>query len=334
MRSRSRTRRSGSAGAARSGGAAGCARAGSAPDPPQRPLGRQQHHADHEQQHEHHQARRPRRRRGRARRPRAGSRGSRAPAAPARPRTSAGSRRSGPTRRPAPAGPPATSIRYWSAAPIAPPPGATLASALPASCDAITGCQRALRSDSSWSAHRQNSAAPWSAAIASNEPSRQPLDLPPRAERRDHARRHEVERDAADHEPEDRPPQRRAALRRLRLELRSPRASSPAHVGTVLDRLLEAIADAPARRVSRRRGAHRERAARRPDRERDQRGVDQDHARGRVVPGDEHQPAQQHDAPLDGGPVPGEPGRPRVGGHAARRAASTVRRSRRPPRAG
>ena len=67
--------------------------------------------------------------------------------------------------------PASTSIRYWSAAPIAPPPGAILARALPASCEAITGCQRALRNDSSWSAHRQNSAAPWRAAIASNEPT-------------------------------------------------------------------------------------------------------------------------------------------------------------------
>jgi len=65
--------------------------------------------------------------------------------------------------------PASTSIRYWSAPPIAPPPGATLASALPASCEAITGCQRALRNDSSCSAHRQNSAAPCSAAIASSQ---------------------------------------------------------------------------------------------------------------------------------------------------------------------
>ena len=42
---------------------------------------------------------------------------------------------------------------------MAPPPGAIFASALPANCEAITGCQRALRSDSSWSAHKQNSAA-------------------------------------------------------------------------------------------------------------------------------------------------------------------------------
>ena len=42
---------------------------------------------------------------------------------------------------------------------MAPPPGAIFASALPASCEAITGCQRALRSDSGCSALAEQRAA-------------------------------------------------------------------------------------------------------------------------------------------------------------------------------
>ena len=69
----------------------------------------------------------------------------------------------GPRRSPA-----STSMRYCRAVPIAPPPGAILASALPASCDAITGCQRPSWSDRSWSTQRQNSAGPCSAAMATS----------------------------------------------------------------------------------------------------------------------------------------------------------------------
>ena len=64
--------------------------------------------------------------------------------------------------------PVSTSMRYWSAEPIAPPPGAIFASALPASCDAITGCQRAPCIDSRWTIHRQASVASCSSAIATS----------------------------------------------------------------------------------------------------------------------------------------------------------------------
>ena len=47
-----------------------------------------------------------------------------------------------------------TSMRYWSAAPSAPPPGATLASALPASCELTTARNAGPRMDRYWSAHR------------------------------------------------------------------------------------------------------------------------------------------------------------------------------------
>ncbi len=63
-----------------------------------------------------------------------------------------------------------TSILYCSAEPSAPPPGATLASALPASCEVITGRQCRARSASRCSAHRQASEASCSAAIAASEP--------------------------------------------------------------------------------------------------------------------------------------------------------------------
>ena len=62
-----------------------------------------------------------------------------------------------------------TSMRYCRAAPIAPPPGATLASALPASCEAMTGRHARMRRARRWSSHRHASEAPWSTAITGNQ---------------------------------------------------------------------------------------------------------------------------------------------------------------------
>ena len=70
------------------------------------------------------------------------------------------------------AGSPArTSIRYWSAAPTGPPPGATFASALLASWEAITGRHRRARSATRCRSHRHAIAATWSAAIAPSDAS-------------------------------------------------------------------------------------------------------------------------------------------------------------------
>ena len=65
--------------------------------------------------------------------------------------------------------PACTSIRYWSAAPIAPPPGATLDSALPASCEAITGLQRSHMQGDTLQGPQTISATACSAAIAGNQ---------------------------------------------------------------------------------------------------------------------------------------------------------------------
>ena len=67
--------------------------------------------------------------------------------------------------------PACTSILYCSAAPSAPPPGATFASALPASWEVITGRQRRACSATCCSAHRHASDAVCSTAIATSEPT-------------------------------------------------------------------------------------------------------------------------------------------------------------------
>ena len=118
--------------------------------------------------------------------------------------------------------PDCTSIRYWSAAPIAPPPGATLDRALPASCEAITGLQ-AVDSARRCRAQRQVRAAACRAAIA-GEPGRRDLpEVLPRAEDLDHARGDQVEGHAGEGEPEHRAPQAAGAATACS---RSPRSIS------------------------------------------------------------------------------------------------------------
>ena len=64
-----------------------------------------------------------------------------------------------------PGSPAWTSIRYCSAPPIAPPPGATFASALPASCELITAGHDGPRMARYWSAQTQASMPVCSANI-------------------------------------------------------------------------------------------------------------------------------------------------------------------------
>ncbi len=71
-----------------------------------------------------------------------------------------------------------TSMRNCSAAPMAPPPGAILLMALPASCDRTTGDQRLTCSASRWSTHRQASAQACSTAIASSHHGDRSLSSP------------------------------------------------------------------------------------------------------------------------------------------------------------
>ena len=61
-----------------------------------------------------------------------------------------------------PGSPAWTSMRYCSAPPIAPPPGATLASALPASCELITAGHEGPRMARYWSAQTQARTPAWS----------------------------------------------------------------------------------------------------------------------------------------------------------------------------
>ena len=67
--------------------------------------------------------------------------------------------------------PDATSMRYCSAAPIAPPPGAILASELPASWEAITGRQAGAWIAIRCSHHVHASAAAWRTAITASQAS-------------------------------------------------------------------------------------------------------------------------------------------------------------------
>ena len=67
--------------------------------------------------------------------------------------------------------PRSTSIRYWSAAPIAPPPGAILARALPASCESITADHGERGIVSRWRIQVQPSVASCSSASNGNQRS-------------------------------------------------------------------------------------------------------------------------------------------------------------------
>ena len=62
-------------------------------------------------------------------------------------------------------------MRYCSAAPIAPPPGAIFASALPASCELTTAGHDGPRIARCWSAHRHASAPGLQPAIAASHPA-------------------------------------------------------------------------------------------------------------------------------------------------------------------
>src|SRR5262249_17673001 len=62
-----------------------------------------------------------------------------------------------------------TRIRYCSADPSAPPPGAIFASALPASWEVITGRQWVARRATCWSAHRQAGGPAMAASDASEK---------------------------------------------------------------------------------------------------------------------------------------------------------------------
>ena len=64
--------------------------------------------------------------------------------------------------------PASTSIRYWTAAPTAPPPGAIFDIALPASWEVITGGQCRVRTASRCKAHSDPSERPCSTAIAAS----------------------------------------------------------------------------------------------------------------------------------------------------------------------
>src|SRR6476646_1051189 len=67
--------------------------------------------------------------------------------------------------------PASTSILYCSAAPTAPPPGATLDSALPASWEVITAYQRRVCIATACSAHRHASASVCNTSIATSQPA-------------------------------------------------------------------------------------------------------------------------------------------------------------------
>ena len=134
--------------------------------------------------------------------------------------------------------PASTSIRYWSAAPTAPPAGATLASAPPASWEAITGRQRLVWRAVRWRLHRQTSVAASSAAIAASHCGIDPGEAVGGAEDLDEARRDQVERDARDAQPEEGAPKARplrpAGFAALELTL---------DVCARLDRMLQPVAD-------------------------------------------------------------------------------------------
>ena len=67
--------------------------------------------------------------------------------------------------------PRSTSILYWRAAPIAPPPGAIFASALPASCESTTADQGERGIVSRWRIQMQASDRNWSSASSGNQSS-------------------------------------------------------------------------------------------------------------------------------------------------------------------
>ena len=119
-------------------------------------------------------------------------------------------------------------MRYCSAAPIAPPPGAILASELPASWEAITGRQAGAWIAIRCSHHVHASAAAWRTAMTASQPGAQLDDLTPGPEHVEHRRRDEVERYGADHEPEGGAPQRTRSAGLALLRSAAPRSSSAA----------------------------------------------------------------------------------------------------------
>ena len=139
--------------------------------------------------------------------------------------------------------PACTSMRYCSAAPTAPPPGATFESALPASCEAITGghacgadghvLQRP-QAGQRRELQRGHRAQPAGAELA---------EVLPGGEEVEEAREDEVQRDRRDRQP-DGPLHEAPARGRLRLAA----LDDLLDVGAVLDRALDPIADARSRR--------------------------------------------------------------------------------------
>ena len=139
--------------------------------------------------------------------------------------------------------PACTSMRYCSAAPTAPPPGAIFESALPASCEAITGGHAWARMATCCSAHRQASVASCSAGHRSQPAGAELAEVLPGGEEVEQAREHEVQRDRRDRQP-DGPLHEAPARGRLRLAA----LDDLLDVGAVLDRALHPIADARPRR--------------------------------------------------------------------------------------
>ena len=97
-----------------------------------------------------------------------------------------------------------TSIRYCSAPPTAPPPGAIFASALPASCELITAGHDGPRMARYCSAQTHAMTPVWSANISPSQAGESRSRSSHEPSVSSEARRHEVERYARDGEPERR----------------------------------------------------------------------------------------------------------------------------------
>ena len=154
--------------------------------------------------------------------------------------------------------PDVTSMRYWSAAPIAPPPGAILASELPASCEAITGRQAGAWIAIRCSHHMHASAAAWRSAMTASHAERQLDDLTPGPEHVEHRRRDQVERDGAHHEPEGGAAQRARSAGLALLLLGRSALELCGQIGALLERRLDAVAQARPRWVGARGGMAKE----------------------------------------------------------------------------
>ena len=129
--------------------------------------------------------------------------------------------------------PAATSIRYCSAPPITPPPGATFASALPASCDVTIGRQARAVQRHALQRPEAGERGCLQRHHAGEPADPHALEIVPRAERRQQARHHEVERDAGDRSPA----QRISSRRRGRAsQLRARSACSSARCSTTCSR--------------------------------------------------------------------------------------------------